>query len=55
MHDGTTRGIKYWGLSGMPSASLAGKFLSVDRFAALQSPTFHTANVGQHSPHQSNR
>jgi hypothetical protein len=25
MHDGTTRGIKYWGLSGMPSASLAGK------------------------------
>jgi hypothetical protein len=43
-----TRGIKYWGLGGSPSTSLAGKVHSVDRFAAPKSPTFHTANVGSH-------
>lgn len=43
-----TRGIKYWGLSGMPSASLAASLLSVDRKSTPNSPTFHTANVGHH-------
>ena len=27
MHETLTRGIKHWGLSGMPSASPAGKVL----------------------------
>ena len=45
-----TRGIKHWGFIGLPSASLAGKFLYRLRDKQPRTPQrFHTASV-KHNP-----